>query len=99
MTDRWQDNEARAHRIRARLADIENARIALQAATAIAAAKKEPWLQRRTDEIEVGKRKGLDGAIGMALYDPADIPLEDIADAARVPLAHVEAVRDRLKAL
>jgi hypothetical protein len=58
----------------------------------------EPWMRRRAEDLAIGARKGLDGAIGMALGDEAAVPLDEIARAAGEDVAYVEAVQARLKA-
>jgi hypothetical protein len=99
VSDRWQESAERTRRIRARLGEVEESRIRLEATEALARGNLDTWSRRRSDERLAGNRKGLDAAIGMALYDKADVPVELIAEAAGVDVNHVERVRARLKGL
>jgi hypothetical protein len=98
--DRWQDDPARADRIVGRLAEVERAHRRLVAAQVAAKdPNQERWMLRRSADLAAGARKGLDGAIGMALYDQAQVPVEEIAQAAGETVEYVERVQARLRGL
>jgi hypothetical protein len=96
VSDRWQDDEARARRVRAFLGDVVEARERLASAEEVDVSGLDAWMRRRQDGLVAGARKGLDAAIWMALTDRSAPPVDDVAAAAEVDVAHVEAVRARV---
>jgi hypothetical protein len=98
VSGRWQDDPARAERVRGLLAEVAERRLELRTAVEEAQDRDRPSYALHDVDARVrGATRGLDAAVGMAVLDGTPPPDDDIADAAGIEVADVDALRARLR--